>query len=79
MPWSTRRPNEARSPPRPRAATYFESVTLWTSTARGGGTHEIRGGSFNNIEGGRACDFDFTVAADAFAFPNTGFRCCYVP
>jgi hypothetical protein len=38
--------------------------------------HEIRGGSYNNIEPGRTCGFDFTVGNEAFSFPNTGFRCC---
>ncbi len=48
----------------------------WTNTAALPGVHEIRGGSYNNIEAGRTCQFDFTVSADDFAFPNTGFRCC---
>jgi Sulfatase-modifying factor enzyme 1/Putative metal-binding motif len=49
----------------------------WTATAQGTGIHEIRGGAYTNIEAGRSCDFDFVVAADAFAHVNTGFRCCY--
>ncbi len=53
------------------------NVKEWTATARGGGTYEIRGGAYNNIEGGRTCSFDFTVAAPSFAFPHTGFRCCF--
>jgi len=53
------------------------NVKEWTNTEVIAGVHELRGGSYNNIESGRTCDFDFTVAADDFAFPNTGFRCCY--
>ncbi|MBX3250020.1 MAG: SUMF1/EgtB/PvdO family nonheme iron enzyme, partial [Myxococcales bacterium] len=52
------------------------NVKEWTSTSRGPGARAIRGGSYNNVEGGRACEFDFTVAAESFAFVNTGFRCC---
>ena len=49
----------------------------WTNTSRGTAIYELRGGSFNNVEAGRACDFDFTVAEQTFRHPNTGFRCCY--
>ncbi len=52
------------------------NVKEWTRTARGVGARAIRGGSYNNVEGGRACDFDFTVADESFSFVNTGFRCC---
>jgi hypothetical protein len=52
------------------------NVKEWTATATGTGIHEIRGGSYNNVEGGRTCQFDFTVGDPNFAFPNTGFRCC---
>ena len=34
------------------------------------------GGSFNNLEAGRTCDFDFTVGGSQFSFNNAGFRCC---
>ncbi|MDH5671786.1 MAG: MopE-related protein [Myxococcales bacterium] len=51
----------------------------WTNTEAAAGQYEIRGGSYNDVEGGRACGFDFSVAPDTFKFPNTGFRCCYYP
>ncbi|MCG8553760.1 MAG: proprotein convertase P-domain-containing protein [Proteobacteria bacterium] len=51
----------------------------WTETEVSPGVHEIRGGSFNNVESGRRCAFDFSVGDMAFRFPNTGFRCCYGP
>ncbi len=53
------------------------NVKEWTATAIGTGIHEIRGGSYNNVEQGRTCQFDFTAGSNAFAFPNTGFRCCH--
>lgn len=51
----------------------------WTSTetSMGSGIYLMRGGSFNNIEPGRTCSFDFAAAAPSFAFTNTGFRCCF--
>ncbi len=52
------------------------NVKEWTRTSRGPGLHAIRGGSYNNVEAGRRCDFDFTVGDGNFAFVNTGFRCC---
>jgi len=49
----------------------------WTNTQAGSATvHQIRGGSFNNVEAGRTCQFDFTVGDNNFSFTNTGFRCC---
>jgi hypothetical protein len=51
----------------------------WTNTSQGANTYEIRGGSYNDLEGGRTCDFNFTVGANTFRFPNTGFRCCWYP
>jgi hypothetical protein len=36
----------------------------------------LRGGSYDNGAGGMTCDFNFTVAAPTFSFPNVGFRCC---
>jgi hypothetical protein len=54
------------------------NVKEWTNTQAGSpSVHEIRGGAYNNIEAGRTCDFDFTVGDNSFAFPHTGFRCCY--
>ena len=54
------------------------NVKEWTNTERGSSNiHSIRGGSYNNVEAGRTCTFDFTVGDDAFAFVNTGFRCCF--
>ncbi len=55
------------------------NVKEWTNTVppASTGVHYIRGGSYNNVEAGRTCQFDFPVAANNFAFPNTGFRCCY--
>lgn len=56
------------------------NVKEWTSTERGSANvHSIRGGSYNNVEDGRTCQFDFTVGDEAFAFLNTGFRCCHTP
>ena len=53
------------------------NVKEWTSTERGSSNvHAIRGGSYNNVELGRTCGFDFTVGDENFAFLNTGFRCC---
>ena len=48
----------------------------WTSTAVGTNLYEVLGGSYQSIEAGRACDFDFTVAEQSFSAPTTGFRCC---
>ncbi|MBW2465628.1 MAG: hypothetical protein JRH11_28540, partial [Deltaproteobacteria bacterium] len=48
----------------------------WTNTLVGTGIYTIRGGSYNNIEPGRTCDFDYTAAHTDLFFPNTGFRCC---
>ncbi|MFN7701470.1 MAG: MopE-related protein [Deltaproteobacteria bacterium] len=48
-----------------------------TETSAGSGTYYLRGGSYNNVEPGRTCTFDYTVASTSFAFPNTGFRCCF--
>ncbi len=52
------------------------NVREWTATPRGTGFYAVRGGSYNDIEPGRACDFDFTVAGHASSLPDTGFRCC---
>ncbi|MCS6798210.1 MAG: MopE-related protein [Myxococcota bacterium] len=53
------------------------NVKEWTDTEVAPGVRQIRGGSYNNLEAGRTCDFSFTVGDDTFRFPNTGFRCCY--
>ncbi|MCB9617074.1 MAG: SUMF1/EgtB/PvdO family nonheme iron enzyme, partial [Sandaracinus sp.] len=53
------------------------NVKEWTSTQVATGVYAIRGGAYNNLEAGRTCDFDFTVGSRDFAFPNTGFRCCF--
>jgi hypothetical protein len=52
------------------------NVKEWTNTSTSAGAFQIRGGSYNNVEIGRTCQFDFTVGSSAFRFPNTGFRCC---
>ncbi|MDH5493039.1 MAG: MopE-related protein, partial [Myxococcales bacterium] len=52
------------------------NVKEWTATSAGPGVYQIRGGAYTNIEAGRACAFDFAVADQSFAYPNTGFRCC---
>ncbi|WP_053237459.1 MopE-related protein [Sandaracinus amylolyticus] len=56
------------------------NVREWTSTSAGtsGGVplYQVRGGSYQSIEEGRTCDFDFTVAQRTFRAPTTGFRCC---
>ena len=49
----------------------------WTNTQTiSSSVHQIRGGSYTNIEPGRTCQFDFTSGDNTFAVPNTGFRCC---
>ena len=53
------------------------NVREWTNTSPAAGIYELRGGSFNTIEAGRRCQFDFTVAQSTFSHPSTGFRCCY--
>ncbi|MBK8169411.1 MAG: hypothetical protein IPK60_03590 [Sandaracinaceae bacterium] len=45
--------------------------------ARSGGGIPLRGGSFTNDGWGLECDFDWTVVSSTYAFPTTGFRCCY--
>jgi hypothetical protein len=53
------------------------NVREWTATSRGSNLFEVRGGSYNHIEAGRSCGFDFAVAERTDALPNTGFRCCF--
>ncbi|UJR78902.1 vWA domain-containing protein [Sandaracinus amylolyticus] len=52
------------------------NVKEWTYTEVSSGVHQIRGGAYSNVEGGRTCQFDFSVGGATFSFPNTGFRCC---
>jgi subtilisin-like proprotein convertase family protein len=54
-------------------------VKEWTQSQPANGLFQIRGGSFNNVEFGRRCVYDFTVGDEVFSFNNTGFRCCYYP
>jgi Notch-like protein len=49
----------------------------WTATSVSSGVFQVRGGSYESIEAGRSCDYNFTVSAGTSAAPNTGFRCCY--
>ncbi|HJL44335.1 MAG TPA: hypothetical protein RMG45_00755, partial [Polyangiaceae bacterium LLY-WYZ-15_(1-7)] len=51
------------------------NVKEWTQR-RSAGVNPLRGGSYNNSRLGLRCDFDFTVADDAFQIANVGFRCC---
>ncbi len=55
------------------------NVKEWVFEEVAPGIHPLRGGSYNNVEDGRMCGFDFTVGDESFAFPNTGFRCCWHP
>jgi formylglycine-generating enzyme required for sulfatase activity len=52
------------------------NVKEWTATAVSPGIYQVRGGSYQTIEAGRACTFDFTVADHTFSSNNMGFRCC---
>jgi hypothetical protein len=47
----------------------------WTSTPVGSG-FRVKGGAFDNIAPGLACDFSFIAFTSDTAFPNLGFRCC---
>ncbi|MGE0784743.1 MAG: MopE-related protein [Sandaracinaceae bacterium] len=50
----------------------------WTNTQTiSSSVHQIRGGSYDTIEPGRTCQFNFTSGNNSFAVPNTGFRCCF--
>ena len=51
------------------------NVKEWTA-ARAEGQNPLRGGASNNEVPGTTCKLDFTLANDAFFFPNVGFRCC---
>ena len=52
------------------------NVKEWTSTEVTPNTFRVRGGSFDNIEEGLTCEFDFVAFNQNIAFPNLGFRCC---
>jgi hypothetical protein len=49
----------------------------WTNTSPLANVYYLRGGSYNNVEDGRVCDYGITSANRTFRFPTTGFRCCY--
>ena len=51
------------------------NVKEWAA-ARAPGQNPIRGGASNNEVTGLTCGLSFTLANDAFFFPNVGFRCC---
>ena len=51
------------------------NVKEWAAE-RSPGQNPLRGGSANNEVDGLACGLDFTLANDAFFFPNVGSRCC---
>jgi hypothetical protein len=51
------------------------NVKEWTR-AQAPGQNPIRGGASNNTAEGISCTLNFTLADDAFYFPNVGFRCC---
>ena len=48
----------------------------WTSTPVGASAFRVRGGSYDNIEQGLTCQFDFIAFDPDVALPNLGFRCC---
>lgn len=51
------------------------NVKEWT-LAHQPGENPIRGGAANNTAEGISCSLNFTLADNAFFFPNVGFRCC---
>jgi hypothetical protein len=62
----------------PAGADVFDmsgNVKEWT-LARAAGQNPLRGGASNNTVNGLTCQLNFTLADDAFFFPNVGFRCC---
>ena len=58
-----------------RAFDMSGNVKEWT-LARAPGQNPMRGGASNNTVEGTTCKLDFSLANDAFFFPNVGFRCC---
>ncbi len=48
----------------------------WTAQRGSTGVYGIRGGSYNDIQGGLTCTYAFEAAGAGAAMPNTGFRCC---
>jgi hypothetical protein len=48
----------------------------WTTGPDSPDENPLRGGSYNNLPGGLACDFDFAVAPPDIRLSNVGFRCC---
>ena len=51
------------------------NVKEWTK-ARATNQNPIRGGASNSTPDGISCELGFTLADNAFFFPNVGFRCC---
>ena len=51
------------------------NVKEWT-LAQAPGQNPIRGGGSNSTAAGTSCGLNFTLADNAFKFPNIGFRCC---
>ena len=50
----------------------------WTDDPSAGGSspEQVRGGAYDTISYGLACDFSFVVMPKAFKYLNLGFRCC---
>ncbi len=51
------------------------NVKEWAA-ARAANQNPIRGGSSSDTVDGTSCQLNFTLADNAFFFPDTGFRCC---
>jgi hypothetical protein len=51
------------------------NVREWAAP-RSAGVNPLRGGGFQDIQGGTTCQFNFSVGGNTIRFPNTGFRCC---
>lgn len=53
------------------------NVKEWTASETSTtGVYYIRGGSYTELEEGRACGYGFVSAASDYAYQNLGFRCC---